>query len=109
MDQRPIGFLSPQGEYIKCSTYEHISVARDICKANGWESYHSCDDILLQHGYAHMTLSLLGKKEYCVYWERFLTEEQKNWFKPIFEADETDDVISISWPTRCKFEQEMDM
>lgn len=107
MNERPIGFLSPSGEYIECGIYEHISVARDICKANGWEYYHNCDDILLQHGYAHMTLSLFGKKEYHVYWEHFLTEEQKNWLKHIFEIGDDEDYIPISHITRYEFEEEL--
>lgn len=105
--KRPIGFLSPYGEYIACDMYEHISVARDICRANGWSDYGNHEDILLQHGYAHMTLSLLGKKEYHVYWEHFLTAEQKHWLQPIFEIEDDKDIIPISPITRYEFEEEL--
>lgn len=106
-DIRPVGFLSPLGDYIPCSVYDHIFMAREICEHNHWNYIHA-DDTLLEHGYAHLTISFLGKKEYHVFWQHFLTIEQKNWLKPLFEAEEDGNIIPISRSTRCAFENEND-
>mgnify|MGYP003294133557 CR=1 FL=1 len=49
------------------------------------------DDRLYNHGWAHITRSLLGAHEYTINWTQHLTSEQKGYLRPIFE----DDNISI--------------
>lgn len=79
------GWLSPNGEFIKCGVYEHISTAYKIL---GVDYTSRPDEKLHDAGYAEITISQLGVKEWRVYWKHFLTEEQKNFLKPYFE-DET--------------------
>lgn len=79
------GWLSPNGTFYKCGVYEHISMAYKILGVD----YTSRPDEMLQNtGYAEITISQLGTKEWRVYWKNFLTDEQKNFLKPYFE-DET--------------------
>ena len=85
MSNLPTGWLSPNGTFTQCGVYEHISTAYQLLSVD----YTSRpDEKLHDAGYAEITVSQLGVKEWRVYWKNFLTEEQKNFLKPYFE-DET--------------------
>lgn len=60
-------------------------------------------DVLLKHGWVHVTVSLLGNREWCIWWENRLTDYQKNYLRPYFEESE----IQPSFGSLCKWESEM--
>ena len=93
------GWLSPEGDFIFCNTYEHIVTAREILQ-NPYVK--NPDGILEDAGWAQITISQLGLKEQRVYWKHFLTEEQKNFLKPYFE----DNDLSVDCMTRMRWEME---
>ncbi len=82
MSNLETGWLSPNGTFIPCGVYEHISTAYQIL-GNDDSSYP--DEKLHNAGYAEITISQLGVKSWRVYWKNFLTDEQKNFLKPYFE------------------------
>ena len=84
------GWLDPNGDFYPCAVFEHVALAEDI--VNDLElvsatTYHA-DDVLLKHGWVQITRSLLGMKEQNIFWERYLTEYQKNFLKPYFEEND---------------------
>lgn len=95
------GWLSPNGDFYPCGVYEHISYARKIL---GDEYTNRADDKLLDSGFAEITISQLGVKEWRVYWKHFLTEQQKNFLKSYFE----DDVFPMGDITKMRWEKEND-
>lgn len=100
------GWLDPNGNFYPCETFEHVAVAEGI--VNDLElvsrnTTHS-DDILLEHGWAQISRSLLGMKEQTIYWNRFLTEHQKQFLRPYFE--ENDEPVSPM--SLMVWEKEMD-
>lgn len=88
-----LGWLSPDGDFIECGSYNHVSTARDLCARLGYhpENFERTadDTLLLNHGWAY-----IGKSEldYCyrIYWNRFLTEQQKAVLKEYLECDSLD-------------------
>ena len=102
----PLGWLSPSGEFIECDYYNHISIAHELVEKYGYHKVGSKpdDDILLYNGWVHIGITSIGKKEWAIYWENFLTEEQKNAIKPYFEDDE----IPMCFVSQCKWEKEND-
>lgn len=100
------GWLDPNGDFYPCEVFDHIGMAEDIVNDLGLVSrtkYHA-DEILLQNGWVQITRSLLGIKEQNIFWERFLTEYQKNFLKPYFEEND-EPVCGIAI---MKWEYEMD-
>lgn len=95
------GWLSPNGDFYPCGVYEHISCARKILND---ENANRADEKLQDIGFAEITLSQLGVKEWRVYWKNFLTEQQKNFLKPYFE----DDVFSMGDIVKVRWEREND-
>lgn len=96
------GWLSPSGDFYPCAVYEHLSLARKILK-NEYENRP--DEKLHDRGFAEITISQLGTKEWRVYWKNFLTEQQKNFLKPYFE----DDVFPMGSIVRTRWERENDI
>lgn len=96
------GWLSPTGEFIKCDVCEHIDTAIEIVGDN----YHA-SDILLKRGWVQITRSLMGKKEYCVYYDLHhnLTPEQVRFLRPYFE----DDNISMDSVARMRWKWEVEL
>lgn len=104
-----LGWLSPTGEFIKCNLMDHLFVAKEIADKLKYPVYDSNkdrmihdDDRLYNHGWAHITRSLLGAHEYIINWTQHLTSEQKRYLRPIFE----DDNISIDKISRFEWEEE---
>ena len=89
------GWLAPNGDFYECAVFDHIDTARNILdkltvERNG---KHYPDEILLSAGWVQITRSLLGIKEQNIFWEKFLTEYQKQFLRPYFE--ENDEPISF--------------
>lgn len=92
------GWLAPNGDFYPCGVYEHISTAREILND---ETANRADEKLHDCGFASITLSQLGVKEWRIYWKHFLTEQQKTFLKPYFEDSSlsADGVSNVRW---CK-------
>lgn len=93
------GWLFPNGDFYPCGTFEHISCAGKII---GDDSYARPDEILHNCGFAEITVSNEGAKEWRVYWKDFLTVAQKIFLKPYFE----DDTLPMENAARLRWEQE---
>ena len=101
------GWLSPNGDFYTCKTFDHIGLAEEIIdkfSIHRNDIYHP-DKILLDNGWVQITRSLIGRKEQNIFWENFLTEYQKNFLKPYFENN--DESVSSVAIMRWKFEMEM--
>lgn len=92
MEYFKLGWLSPTGEFHECHSYDHIDVARELADALRLHCYDfkterriSEDEALLKAGWAYIGVSLLGIKEYNIYWERHLTSEQRQFLQPYFD------------------------
>lgn len=98
------GWLAPDGSFVECGSYEHVSIARDLVKKFYPDdpNYH-WDDILLAKGWVHIGISAFDH-EYVFWWNKFLTEPQKAFLKPYFE----DSDIKICYSAICKWDKEMD-
>jgi len=96
------GWLSPDGDFYPCAVYEHLSLARKILQD---EYANRADEKLQNKGFAEITISQLGIKEWRVYWKNFLTEQQKNFLKPYFE----DNILPMSDIIRIRWERENDI
>ena len=104
-----LGWLSPTGEFIKCNLMDHLFIAKEIADKLKYPVYDNAkdrmihdDDRLYNHGWAHITRSLLGAHEYIINWTQHLTSEQKRYLRPIFE----DNNISIDRISRFEWEEE---
>lgn len=84
-DGLSIGWLSPDGDIYECEPYDHIELAANICRKFGYEQYGALDDILLKHSWVHITFSFAPYRRFHIYWDKFLTEPQKQYLKPYFE------------------------
>lgn len=93
------GWLSPNGDFYPCRVCEHIWCARKILKD---EDNNRADFDLLHRGFAEITLSQLGKKEWIIHWDNYLTDIQKNFLKPYF-----DDIIPSNIVVKQRFEEEL--
>lgn len=95
------GWLSPNGTFTQCSVYDHIRAAYEIL---GIDTSRP-DEKLHDAGYAEITISQLGVKEWRVYWKNFLTEEQKNFLKPYFEDEDR----SMAYVSKMRWDKENDL
>ena len=100
-----LGWLSPDGELVECNSFDHISSASEICDKLGY-SYTNArgntpDDVLLAHGWLHLTYSMLDH-EYRIYYAYFnhvrLTEAQRAYIRPFKEMGYTfGDLFEMTW------------
>lgn len=99
------GWLDPAGNFYPCETFEHYDVAVVLVDRLFPEIMDErCeDDILKERGWVQITRSLIGKKEQSIYWDRFLTEYQKQFLRQYFE--ENDEPISLA--SKMKWEREI--
>jgi len=95
------GWLSPTGEFIKCDVCDHIDTAIEIVGDN-----YRASDVLLKRGWVQISRSLIGNKEYCVYYDLHhnLTTEQTKFLRPYFE----DDNIRMDSITRMRWKYEVE-
>ncbi len=92
-----LGWLSPNGELIKCDFMDHSKVADELVEKYKYpstrEDYYRSDDVLMRNGWVHITMSMFNHKLH-IYWDKYLTDLQKIYLKPIFE-DYKEDIDSI--------------
>lgn len=77
--EHKIGWLDPSGTMIECGHSDHIATARTLVNLYHYQNPDRLpeDDVLLKHGWVHVTVSLLGNREWCIWWENRLTDYQK--------------------------------
>lgn len=94
------GWLSPTGEFFPCDTFEHIAVAEKLAG----ESYKA-DEILMKRGFVHISISLLGRKEWAIFWDlrHNLTPEQVRFLRPYFEEN----TFPVCFSAKCRWEKEI--
>lgn len=83
-----LGWLSPTGEMIEADYMQHYSTAMDLC--DRYYSLHDnpeADDILMERGWVHITMTTLIEHGYMILWHNHLTASQKHYLKPLVEAD----------------------
>ena len=102
MSDLKTGWLSPNGTFTPCGVYEHISTAYKLL---GVDYTSRPDEKLHDAGYAEITLSQLGVKEWRVYWKNFLTDEQKNFLKPYFEDEDR----PAAYVSKMRWDKENDL
>lgn len=95
------GWLSPNGTFTQCNVYDHISTAYKLLGVDTSRP----DEKLHDAGYAEITISQLGVKEWRVYWKNFLTDEQKNFLKPYFE----DENRGMAYVSKMRWDKENDI
>lgn len=95
------GWLSPNGTFTQCNVYDHIGTAYKLL---GVDYTSRPDEKLHDAGYAEITISQLGVKEWRVYWKNFLTDEQKNFLKPYFE----DENRGMAYVSKMRWDKEND-
>lgn len=93
----PFGWLSPAGEMVECEFMEHGAMADKLVGKYKYpttpEDYYRSDDVLMRNGWVHITMSIFDHK-FRIYWDKFLTEPQKSYLKPIF-AENKEDIETI--------------
>lgn len=98
-----LGWLSPDGEMIEVDYMQHLYVAGELCKKYyGIEELYVPDEILLEHGWVHLTMTTFINYEYHVIWKYggHLTEAQKEYLKPVILED-------LNWLNKsCKMDLE---
>lgn len=102
----PRGWLSPTGELIRCSMYDHITVAEEIIEKYKYSNFAGPeDDYLIRLGWVHISLSLMGEQGYSIYWNtsRHLSNEQFAFLQPYF-ADKS----KVCWFTQVRWDRECD-
>lgn len=82
-----LGWLSPNGDFYPCDLYDHIMIAEKLVEFYKYPETYSGDIVLMNHGWVHIT-SAYGYSELHIYWDKHLTDYQKNFLKKYFEQDE---------------------
>ena len=100
------GWLAPNGDFYKCSLYEHIDTAIEIVEKLNMccPVRHFADKLLMDNGWVQITRSLLGVKEQSIYWDKFLTEAQKTFLRPYFEENDE----NVSYVSKLLWEKAED-
>lgn len=103
-----IGWLSPDGSFFKCSSYDHTDTAEELVgklnypKVSMENRYIHADDNLMSHGWCYVGVSDFQHNEWRISWNKFLTEYQKQFLKSYFENED----INISRLSMWKWLQE---
>lgn len=84
-----VGWLSPTGEFIAADLYSHYHIACELVEKLGYKNISnlSADDLLLDNGWVHISLSLLYSKQWRITWDKFLTVGQINYLKKYYNGD----------------------
>lgn len=93
----PTGWLSPTGELIKCSVYDHLSYAREILdKMETPYRDAAPDDALIALGYVKISVSTLWFHGWSIWWSdrHRLSYEQRRFLTPYF--DDPDDIDTLT-------------
>lgn len=105
-----LGWLSPQGDFYECHSYDHVAAAEEIISKVGivvLDKLRQPDDILLDVGYAKLGISSLGEKRYYVIWNRRLTPYQRYFLKDIIENENPEMSIDAHTLTKWKYEEDL--
>lgn len=96
-----LGWLDINGIFYPCDLYDHIFVASQLVRDYNYnfDPGDSEDEVLMRHGWVHITRSVFDY-ELRIYWDKHLTNAQKNFLKEYFEQDD----FPIS--KICKYEWE---
>ena len=91
------GWLDPAGCFYPCNIYEHYDLAIELvaCIYPEIMDDEYEDVILLNRGWVQITRSQIGQKTQNIYWDRFLSEFQKQFLRPYFE-DNDEPISSVS-------------
>ena len=86
------GWLAPDGTFFPCELYEHISTAYELLDRLHLESdtekdLFAPDNVLLDRGWIHISLSLMGQREWQIFGKKGATEEQKVFLRPYFDLE----------------------
>lgn len=111
-----LGWLAPDGTMIECQLMEHIYVAEEIAERLGWKEIDIdgnrvyADQFLMNHGFVHITRSLLFGHDYHIFHDKHFTQAQKDWLRPRIEENleyiSKGSLISWQWENNeeCKEE-----
>lgn len=105
------GWLSPDGSFFKCNTYDHVCSAISLVDKFGYSiDLSHADDILLNHGWVYVGISSFFCHEWRVEWEKFLTVSQKQFLKPYFEGSDlpVNDFSVLRWTQEGGFYRNLD-
>ena len=91
--QLQTGWLDCDGTLVTCDVYDHSFFATQLVEKYGYPYFMegAASDILLKHGWVQITISSWPRKEWRVFWKRFLTEAQIKFLEPYFN-----DVLPVS-------------
>lgn len=105
--EHKIGWLDPTGAMIECSYLDHLQAAKDLVDLYHYPNpdHLQADDVLLAHGWVHITRSVLGQPKYQIWWANILTEYQKYYLRPYFDENEA----KVSFENLCKWEAEQEV
>lgn len=100
------GWLSPAGCFCPCEVYEHYDTAvKLVARIYPEIMDDECEDVtLLKRGWVQITRSQMGQKTQNIYWDKFLTEPQKQFLRPYFE--ENNELVASISVQKWKFETE---
>ena len=105
MSELNTGWLSPVGDLFECDYFDHTGAAQQLMEEFGYVGLmNRADDVLLSNGWVKISMSLLGRKEWAICWEKFLTEWQKSALRPYFEESE----IPVGPTGMIKWSREVD-
>ena len=82
-----IGWLSPDGEFEPCTTYEHTAKAAEICDRFQNSGYvKNFDSAIMSRGWIKITMTRFLDYGYRFFGRRLgITEEQKNILREFYE------------------------
>ena len=85
-----MGWLDPTGTFFECEWGVHLHIANELVKIYNYQNPNNLpnDDLLLSNGWVHITISIIGNREWSIFWEKRLTDYQKNFLKPYFEESD---------------------
>ena len=83
-----IGWLSSEGEMIKCEGHAHVAVAIDIAKKlYHYDGSRQADEILLQHGWLRISRLIYGDEGITFFTPQVMSEYQLSFLRTIFDND----------------------
>ena len=79
------GWLSPNGELIKCDGYAHLDKARNIAKAfNLYNENRQSDDVLREHGWVRISRLTYSDVGLAFWMPKSISESQRVFLYEIY-------------------------
>ena len=96
------GWLSPDGEFIPCHSYDHISTARDIVEKIGtavkykWRDSNSPEDVLFGNGWISINIRAMFERgiEFCRNYHAPVTDIQAKMLREFAEKDDVKNFLT---------------